>query len=50
MKALAFCVSRDHARYMTSVFNDAGIKRRTVLGDTASGDRDAAVRTCVRAP
>ena len=36
MKALAFCVSRDHARYMTRVFNDAGIKSATVLGDTAS--------------
>ncbi|MEP7332946.1 MAG: DUF3427 domain-containing protein [Terracoccus sp.] len=44
MKALAFCVSRDHARYMTQVFNDAGIRSVTVLGDTASGDRDAAVR------
>ena len=44
MKALAFCVSRDHARYMTRVFNDAGIKSATVLGDTASGDRDAAVK------
>jgi len=44
MKALAFCVSRDHARYMTRVFNDAGIKSATVLGDTASADRDAAVK------
>ena len=44
MKALAFCVSRDHARYMTRVFNDAGIKSATVLGDTASGDRDTAVK------
>lgn len=44
MKALAFCVSRDHARYMTRIFNDAGIKAATVLGDTASGDRDAAVK------
>ena len=44
MKALGFCVSRDHARYMTRVFNDAGIKAATVLGDTASSDRDAAVQ------
>ncbi len=43
MKALGFCVSRDHARYMTRVFNDAGIRAATVLGDTASSDRDAAV-------
>ncbi|MDQ2788983.1 MAG: DUF3427 domain-containing protein, partial [Actinomycetota bacterium] len=44
MKALGFCVSRDHARYMTRVFNDAGIRAATVLGDTASRDRDAAVK------
>jgi superfamily II DNA or RNA helicase/HKD family nuclease len=44
MKALAFCVSRDHARYMTRVFNDAGIRSATVLGDTARLERDAAVR------
>lgn len=44
MKALGFCVSRDHARYITQVFNDAGIAATTVLGDTASEDRDAAVR------
>lgn len=44
MRALGFCVSRDHARYMTKVFNDAGIKAATVLGDTASSDRDAAVQ------
>lgn len=43
MKALGFCVSRDHARYMTRVFNEAGIQAATVLGDTASSDRDAAV-------
>ena len=45
MKALAFCVSRDHARYMTRVFNEAGIRAATVLGDTASSDRDAAVQS-----
>jgi superfamily II DNA or RNA helicase/HKD family nuclease len=44
MKALAFCVSREHARYMTKVFNDAGIPSATVLGDTASNDREGAVR------
>lgn len=43
MKALGFCVSRDHARYMTRVFTEAGIRATTVLGDTASSDRDAAV-------
>jgi superfamily II DNA or RNA helicase len=43
MKALGFCVSRDHARYMARVFNEAGIKAATVLGDTTSGDREGAV-------
>lgn len=44
MKALGFCVSREHARYMTRAFNDAGIRATSVLGDTAAGDRDAAVK------
>ncbi|MCV2394495.1 DUF3427 domain-containing protein [Actinotalea sp. M2MS4P-6] len=44
MKALAFCVSRDHAHYMAGVFNDAGISSVTVLGDTAIADRDAALK------
>ncbi len=44
MKALGFCVSRDHARYMSRVFNEAGIKAATVLGDTMTRDRDAAVK------
>lgn len=44
MKALGFCVSREHARYMTRVFNEAGIAAATVLGTTASAERDAAVK------
>lgn len=44
MKALGFCVSRAHAHYMTSVFNAAGIAAVTVVGDTASAERDAAVQ------
>ena len=43
MKALGFCVSRAHAQYMTKVFNDAGIKAATVLGDTSMDDRDGAI-------
>lgn len=43
MKAVAFCVSQDHARYMAQVFNDAGIRSATVLGDTRADDRDAAI-------
>ena len=43
MKALGFCVSRDHAHYMTKVFNEAGIRAAAVLGDTSMADRDAAI-------
>ncbi|WP_406833213.1 DUF3427 domain-containing protein [Pedococcus sp. KACC 23699] len=43
MKALGFCVSRAHAQYMSQVFNDAGIRATTVLGDTPQVDRAAAV-------
>jgi superfamily II DNA or RNA helicase len=34
MRALAFCVSREHATYMTDVFRAAGVAAATVLGDT----------------
>lgn len=43
MKALGFCVSQAHAHYMARVFNEAGIRAATVLGDTRQDDRDAAV-------
>lgn len=43
MKALAFCVSKAHARYMAQVFNDAGIRAAVVLGDTREGERDRAI-------
>lgn len=43
MKALGFCVSQDHARYMAKVFNDAGIRATTVLGTTGTLERTQAV-------
>lgn len=43
MKALGFCVSRDHAHYMTRVFNEAGIRAAAILGDTPPRDRDTAL-------
>lgn len=43
MRALGFCVSRDHARYMAHVFTGAGIPSAVVLGDTPLAERDAAV-------
>jgi hypothetical protein len=43
MRALGFCVSVDHARYMTEMFTRAGIPARSVVGTTAAGDRAEAV-------
>lgn len=43
MRAIGFCVSRDHAHYMTRIFNDAGIRAATVLGDTSMTERDDAI-------
>ena len=43
MKALGFCVSQAHAHYMTQVVNDAGIRAATVVGDTRTADREAAI-------
>jgi superfamily II DNA or RNA helicase/HKD family nuclease len=39
MRALGFCVSVDHARYMAARFNDAGIPARAVWAQTPPADR-----------
>jgi superfamily II DNA or RNA helicase/HKD family nuclease len=43
MRALGFCVSVAHARYMADVFNRAGIPSLAVSGDTAPADRAGAL-------
>ncbi|MEX2320096.1 MAG: DEAD/DEAH box helicase, partial [Saccharospirillum sp.] len=43
-KALAFCVSVEHAEFMTAQFNQAGINARLVTGKTNRDDRNAAPR------
>ena len=43
MRALGFCVSVAHARYMARVFTEAGICARAVTGDTPRAERDQAV-------
>ncbi|WP_205761150.1 DEAD/DEAH box helicase [Arthrobacter mobilis] len=43
MRAIGFCVSVQHARYMSEVFNRAGITSVAVSGDTNSDDRAAAL-------
>jgi len=43
MKAIGFCVSVDHARFMARAFQDAGIPAVAVWSDTAEGERRAAL-------
>ena len=44
MRALGFCVSVEHARFMAGQFQQRGIAARAVWGDSASDDRRAALR------
>jgi superfamily II DNA or RNA helicase/HKD family nuclease len=44
MRALGFCVSVAHARYMAEVFTRAGIPSQAVSGETPTAQRDAARR------
>ncbi|HJR58286.1 MAG TPA: DUF3427 domain-containing protein [Vicinamibacterales bacterium] len=43
IRALGFCVSIDHARFMARVFNEIGIPSRAVWGDTAASERQQAL-------
>ncbi len=43
MRALGFCVSVEHARFMAKSFNDAGIPSTAVWADTASTERQRAL-------
>jgi superfamily II DNA or RNA helicase/HKD family nuclease len=44
MRALGFCVSIEHARYMARRFDAAGIPARVISGDTPAVDREAGLR------
>lgn len=44
MKALGFCVSIQHARFMATRFNQAGISAKAVWGDTPETERKEALR------
>lgn len=44
MRALGFCVSVDHARFMAERFGKAGIASESVVGETPTEEREAAVR------
>lgn len=43
MRALGFCVSIDHARFMARVFNEVGINSTAVWGDTPAQERQQAL-------
>ncbi|HEY8380387.1 MAG TPA: DEAD/DEAH box helicase family protein, partial [Nannocystis sp.] len=43
MRALGFCVSVEHARFMARAFNDAGIAAAAVWGDSPDDERRAAL-------
>lgn len=43
MRALGFCVSVDHARYMADSFNDAGIPALAVSAETPADERRSAL-------
>jgi superfamily II DNA or RNA helicase len=44
MRALGFCVSVEHARFMARVFDDAGIPAVAVWADSPRGEREAALK------
>ncbi|HQP85534.1 MAG TPA: DUF3427 domain-containing protein [Thermoanaerobaculia bacterium] len=44
MRALGFCVSVEHARFMAERFAAKGIASEAVVGETPTEDREAAVR------
>src|SRR5688572_1285323 len=43
IRALGFCVSVDHARFMARVFNEAGLASAAVWGDSPREERRAAL-------
>lgn len=44
IRALGFCVSVNHARYMARVFNEAGVKATAVWANTPETERAAALQ------
>jgi len=41
VRALGFCVTKDHARYMSDAFQQAGFKADVLVGETPREERDA---------
>jgi superfamily II DNA or RNA helicase/HKD family nuclease len=44
MRALGFCVSVNHARFMARQFNEAGLAAEALDGDSPAADRAAAIK------
>ncbi|HEY6101170.1 MAG TPA: DEAD/DEAH box helicase family protein, partial [Anaeromyxobacter sp.] len=44
MRALGFCVSVEHARYMAARFEEAGLASAAVTGETPGEEREAAIQ------
>ncbi|HEX5281900.1 MAG TPA: DUF3427 domain-containing protein [Micropepsaceae bacterium] len=44
VRALGFCVSIDHARFMARVFNSHNIPAKAIWADTPAAEREAALR------
>jgi superfamily II DNA or RNA helicase/HKD family nuclease len=44
VRALGFCVSVDHARFMARVFNDHNIRSKAIWSDTPASEREEALR------
>lgn len=47
VKGLGFCVSVEHAKFMTEQFNEAGIPSLCLVGDTGDEERNAAKQRLV---
>ena len=41
VRALGFCVTKDHARYMSDAFQQAGFKADVLVGETPREQREA---------
>jgi superfamily II DNA or RNA helicase len=48
MRALGFCVSVEHARFMAKRFTEAGLRSEAVTSETPASDRESCVRKLQR--
>lgn len=48
VRALGFCVSVEHARYMARVFTEQGVPAKAITGETKTDEREGALRELER--